>query len=90
MPSVSVTIKVRKEVVDLAEEMAKLGLARSRNHAFNIILEMGLENAKKMVKRKREAKKLLRLFLERGLPYRNLLTARDVEEGRERYILIRT
>ncbi len=83
LPSVSVTIKARKEVVDLAEEMAKLGLARSRNHAFNIILETGLENAQKMVERKREAKKLLRLFLERGLPYRNPPTVRDVEEGRE-------
>lgn len=84
MPSVSVTIKVRKEVVDLAEEMVELGLARSRNHAFNIILEMGLENAKKMVERKREAKKLLRLFLEKGLPYHSLPTVKDVEEGRER------
>lgn len=41
--SVTVSIKVRKELVDLADKMMKYGLARSRSHAFNIMIERGLK-----------------------------------------------
>jgi len=47
--SVSVSIKVRKEIVELADKMVKYGLARSRNHAFNILIERGLPHVKKEV-----------------------------------------
>jgi hypothetical protein len=47
--SVSVSIKVRKEIVELVEKMVKYGLARSRNHAFNILIERGLSEVKKEV-----------------------------------------
>ncbi len=43
--SVPVTIKVKKEVVELADEMVKHGLAKSRSSAFNIIIERGLQSA---------------------------------------------
>jgi len=39
--SVSVSIRVRREIVELAGKMVKYGLARSRNHAFNILIERG-------------------------------------------------
>ena len=41
--SVTVSIKVRKELVELADKMIKLGLAKSRSHAFNIMIERGLK-----------------------------------------------
>ena len=41
--SVSVTIKVRREIVELAEKMVRYGIARSRSHAFNLMIEYGLE-----------------------------------------------
>ena len=47
--SVSVSIKVRKEIVELADKMVKYGLARSRNHAFNILIERGLPQVKEEV-----------------------------------------
>jgi predicted nucleic acid-binding protein len=47
--SVSVSIKVRKEIVELADKMVKYGLARSRNHAFNVLIEKGLSYVKKEV-----------------------------------------
>jgi len=40
---VTVSIKVRKELVELADKMIKLGLAKSRSHAFNIMIERGLK-----------------------------------------------
>jgi len=40
--STTVSIKVRREVVELADKMVKYGLARSRSHAFNILIEKGL------------------------------------------------
>jgi len=39
-----VTIKVRRELVELAEKMVEYGLARSRSHAFNLMIERGLRS----------------------------------------------
>ncbi len=41
---VTVSIKVRKEIVELAEKMVRLGIARSRSHAFNILIERGINS----------------------------------------------
>jgi lysyl-tRNA synthetase class I len=43
--SVAVTIRVRRELVELAEKMVEYGLARSRSHAFNLMIERGLRGA---------------------------------------------
>jgi len=40
--STTVSIKVRREVVELADKMVRNGLAKSRSHAFNILIERGL------------------------------------------------
>jgi hypothetical protein len=40
--STTVSIKVRREIVELADKMVRYGLARSRSHAFNILIEKGL------------------------------------------------
>jgi len=42
--SVAVTIRVRRELVELADRMVALGLARSRSHAFNLMIERGLRS----------------------------------------------
>lgn len=84
MALVAVTIKVRREVAEIAEEMVRLGIARSRNHAYNMLIEMGLEEARRLVERKRAVKKLVKEFMEKGIPYENLPTAEDVEEERAR------
>jgi hypothetical protein len=47
--SVTVSIKVRREVVELADKMVRLGLAKSRSHAFNIMIENGLKEVLKEV-----------------------------------------
>jgi hypothetical protein len=47
--SVSVTIKVRREIVELADKMVRYGLARSRNHAFNVLIEKGLAEVRREV-----------------------------------------
>ncbi len=44
--SVSVSIKVKREVLELVDKMVKYGLARSRNQAFNMLIEKGLESIK--------------------------------------------
>jgi len=46
---VSVSIKVRREIAELAGRMVKYGLARSRNHAFNVLIEKGLAEVKREV-----------------------------------------
>jgi hypothetical protein len=49
--SVAVTIKVRRELVELADRMVALGLARSRSHAFNLMIEKGLRSVMEEVER---------------------------------------
>jgi len=44
-----VSIRVRREIVELADKMVRYGLARSRNHAFNIMIERGLSEVKREV-----------------------------------------
>ncbi|RLF12649.1 MAG: VapB-type antitoxin [Thermoprotei archaeon] len=80
----TVTIKVPERVVEVVEEMVRLGIARSRNHAYNVIIDMGLPKALELVKRKRRVEELTQSFLRDGLPYRDLPTVEDVEEARSR------
>jgi len=47
--SVTVSIKVSKELVELADKMVKYGIARSRSHAFNIMIEKGIDQVRKEV-----------------------------------------
>ena len=46
---VTVSIRVRRELVELADKMVSLGIARSRSHAFNLMIERGLERVKEEV-----------------------------------------
>ena len=41
--SMSVTIKLKKDVVELAEKIVKLGIAKSRSHAINMMIERGIK-----------------------------------------------
>ncbi len=36
------SIRVRRELVEPADKMVKYGIARSRSHAFNVMIEKGL------------------------------------------------
>jgi hypothetical protein len=47
--SAPVSIRVRREIVELADKMVRYGLARSRNHAFNILIERCLSEVKREV-----------------------------------------
>jgi hypothetical protein len=49
--SVTVTVRVRRELVELADRMVALGLARSRSHAFNLMIEKGLRSVMEEVER---------------------------------------
>ncbi len=82
--SQTVTIKVSKRIADIVEEMVRLGIARSRNHAYNIIIEAGLPKVMELIEHKRKVRELTERFLREGIPYENLPTVKDVEECRER------
>ncbi|GBC71202.1 hypothetical protein HRbin02_00981 [Candidatus Calditenuaceae archaeon HR02] len=45
-----ITIKVKTEVLELAEKMVRYGIARSRSHAINLMIERGMEKAVDEVK----------------------------------------
>ncbi len=64
--SVVVSIRVKKEVLSLVEDMVKYGLASSRNEAFNILLARGVEALREELERRRRVEELVRRFEEQG------------------------
>ncbi|MGQ4892697.1 MAG: hypothetical protein ACP6IP_09470 [Candidatus Njordarchaeia archaeon] len=55
--SITVSIKVKKEIFEIAEKMVALGLARSRSQAFNIMIERGISEVREMIEYWEDAKK---------------------------------
>lgn len=55
--SITITIRVKKEILELADEMVKYGLASSRSNAINIMIEKGLQKVKEEVEFWRKAYK---------------------------------
>ncbi|ABL78870.1 hypothetical protein [Thermofilum pendens] len=82
--SVTVSIKVRKEVAQLAEKMVRYGLARNRSHAFNIMIERGLEEVKREVAFWDEVYRSAEELEKSGFRLRHGGLSRLLEEGRER------
>ncbi|ARM76694.1 VapB-type antitoxin [Acidianus manzaensis] len=80
----TVTIKVKDEIFEIAEEMVKEGIASSRNEAFNIIMEIGLNEAKKRLEKKKKIDELVNKWLKEGLPKDlDLPTSEEVISERE-------
>jgi hypothetical protein len=75
--SVSVSIRVRRGLVELADKMVSYGIARSRSHAFNIMIEKGAEYWGGIYRRVEELE-------ERGFKLRHGGLSRLLEEGRSR------
>lgn len=82
MARYTVTIKVKKEIAELVDEMIRLGIVENKNQAYNLLIEKGLESVRKMVEYEKRVEKLVEEFLEKGLPYKRLPRAEDVYEAR--------
>ena len=77
-----VTIKVKDEYYDIAEQMVEVGLAKSKNEAFNFLISYGIAKAKEEIERKKRVKELTEKWLKEGLPF-ELPTSNDVISDRE-------
>ena len=77
-------MKLESEIDELANELVKIGIVSSKRQALGYILELGLREARRLVERHREAKKLLEALHAKGLPDYELPTSKDVEEARSR------
>jgi hypothetical protein len=79
---VAVTIKVRRELVELADRMVELGLARSRSHAFNLMIEKGLRSVVEEVERWENIYRKAEELERQGFRLRHGGLSRLLEEGR--------
>ncbi|BBD72746.1 hypothetical protein HS1genome_1135 [Sulfodiicoccus acidiphilus] len=77
-----VTIKVKDEYYDVAEEMVKVGLAKSKNEAFNLIISYGVGRVVEQIKRRKRIEELTEKWLKEGLPF-DLPTSSEVISDRE-------
>ena len=78
----TVTLRVDDDVEKFVEEIVRFGLAENKTRAYLMLIECGLEKYREVVERRKRVLKLLEKFLRDGLPYDNLPTHEDVEEGR--------
>jgi hypothetical protein len=79
---VAVTIKVRRELVEVADRMVELGLARSRSHAFNLMIEKGLRSVMEEVERWESIYRRAEELERQGFRLRHGGLSRLLEEGR--------
>ncbi|MFP3203755.1 MAG: VapB-type antitoxin [Sulfolobus sp.] len=79
-----VTIKVKDEYYEIAEQMVEMGLAKSKNEAFNLIMSYGINKAVEEIERKKKVKELTEKWLKEGLPF-ELPTPNDVISDREQF-----
>ncbi|AAY79738.1 hypothetical protein [Sulfolobus acidocaldarius] len=63
-----VTIKVNDDINEVAEEMIRLGIARSKNEAFNIMIRKGLNEVKRIVDKRKKVNELVERWQREGLP----------------------
>ncbi|MEJ2781613.1 VapB-type antitoxin [Stygiolobus sp. CP850M] len=77
-----VTLKVKDEYYEIAEKMVEMGIAKSRNEAFNIIIAYGVSRAKEELKKKEKIKELTEKWLKEGIPF-ELPTSEDLLRERE-------
>jgi hypothetical protein len=82
--SVSVSIKVRRELAELAAKMVRYGIARSRSHAFNIMIERGLSDVLKELELWEGIHGRAEELERRGFRLRHGGLSRLLEEGRTR------
>ncbi len=80
--SISVSIKVRRELVELADKMVKYGIARSRSHAFNMMIERGLSWAIKEVEHWEDIYKRVEELEKQGFRLRHGGLSKFLEECR--------
>ncbi len=82
--SVSVSIEVRRELLELADKMVKYGIARSRSHAFNMMIERGLSWAIKEVEHWEDIHRRVEDLERQGFRLRHGGLSKLLEEGRDR------
>ncbi|GAA5418473.1 hypothetical protein [Sulfurisphaera tokodaii] len=81
MVNVVITIKVNEEIAKLIEKMIKLGIARSKNEAVNLLIEYGRVEIEKKIREQEEVMRLVDEWFKNGFPYKRLNTS-DLREER--------
>ena len=64
--SVVVSIRVRRDIVLLADEMVRYGMAPSRSEALRLLLEAGVEAVRRELERRRRVEELVERFERQG------------------------
>lgn len=79
----TITIKVRREVAELAEKMVKYGLARSRSHAINLMIERGIKEVMNEVSFWEELHEGAEMMEKEGLKIRHGGLSEILKQSRE-------
>lgn len=82
--SVTLSVKVRREIVEVVDKMVRYGLARSRSHALNILIEKGLKEIRAELEFWDHVYRVVEEYEKRGYVLRHGSLHRLLEEDRTR------
>jgi len=63
-------LRIDKEMEEVIDELISLGLAEDRSKAANLLMRVGVEEARRMIRRRKRVLELLDKFRHEGVPYR--------------------
>ena len=76
------SLRVDREIMKVIEELISSGLAENKSQAANLLMRVGIEGAKGMIRRRKRVLELVEKYKREGIPYK-LPTLDDLLRERE-------
>lgn len=76
------SLRVSREVMEVIQELISMGLAENKSQAANLLMRMGIREAREMIRRRKRVLELVERYKREGVPYK-LPRVIDLLEERE-------
>jgi len=64
------SLRIDKEIAEVIDELISLGIAENKSKAASLLMRVGIEEARRMIKRRKRVLELLEKFRHEGIPYK--------------------
>lgn len=76
------SLRVSNEVIEVIQELISMGLAENKSQAANLLMKIGIREAREMIRRRKRVLELVERYKREGVPY-ELPVVSDLLEERE-------
>ncbi len=64
------SLRVDREIMEVIEELISLGLAENKSQAANLLMRVGIDVARGMIRRRKRVLELVERYKREGIPYK--------------------